>query len=98
MMFTFCLFNKIVAFLIYWFLFCCNHFSHLYLSKCIDHGRLLCLCDTVVFELHICVSSVSVQMFCCVLQYTWPSHNKEMMMLYHFDYLPAGLFNRVQVL
>jgi len=41
-------------------------------------------------------------MFYCRVQYSWPtsdllSHNKEMKMLYHFDYLPAGLFNRVQV-
>jgi len=38
--------------------------------------------------------------FCHCLQYSWPSldsQNKELKMIYHFDYLPAGLFNRVQV-
>lgn len=38
----------------------------------------------------------------CLLQFTWPTVSetedvKETQMLYKFDYLPPGLFNRAQV-
>ena len=85
------------------FVFCCNFIVTT--VKIVKHSarrfiyvmqfQLTTVCDVADWPCN------SQKVIVC-LQYSWPSsdsvsHNKELKMLYHFDYLPAGLFNRVQV-
>ena len=55
---------------------------------------------TVDWEMHIIWYQMATNLWSvCNTQYKWPSDDggHETKMLYRFDYLPAGLFNRMQV-
>lgn len=58
--------------------------------------------DTLYCDVRNLVIELCISLFFVFLQFTWPeidkdSELKENKMIYKFDYLPAGLFNRGQV-